>query len=191
MRTKGVLSAAVTGAGCALLLAGVAQAQQGTNPNMGHFYMARQQITITDEAPMVNDQRTMPGAPAAGGGQGALMNRPIPLPKAGWVPYSASVPGLSTSLPKVNNGVPPKAPPVDPNAMRARAGKLKPAKASSPKPPQGPVAVRSYTPYKGYGAPAAVPAPAQVGGSGNMSMDSSTNVRGSVLHWARKKRSAF
>ena len=158
-----------------------ALAQRQSDPNIGHFYMARQQITITDDAPSVNDQRTTPAAAAAG--VGGLPGRPAGLPRAGWMPYSQSIPSLRTTLPKTNNGVPEKAPPPpQPSAaaMRARAGALK---ASAPKPkastPSAPV-VKAYTPYKQYEPDSAA--------AGSAAMNSNANVRGSVLHWARNRR---
>src|ERR1700683_4813520 len=72
--------------------------QRNYDPNLGHFYMGRQQITIEDESPIVNDKT----GTAPGGGNGALLNRPTPLPKAGWQPYApVETPGLNPNLPKV------------------------------------------------------------------------------------------
>ncbi|HEY9678607.1 MAG TPA: hypothetical protein V6C76_11390 [Drouetiella sp.] len=155
-------------------------AQPSSDPNLGHFYMARQQITITDDGPSVNDQRTNPAAAQSGG----MPNRPVGLPRAGWQPYSQSVPQLRTSLPKTNNGVPEKAPPPpqpNPNALRARAGGLKPnkPKASQPSTP----VVKAYSPYKQYEPDSAA--------AGSAAMNSNANVRGSVLHWARPKHSGY
>ncbi len=189
-----------------------AQGYATDNPNMKNFYMARRQITITDDSPAVNDQRTnpQPGAPGAGPGMAPGMGRA--LPKAGWTPYSQFVPGLSTNLPKTANGVPvpvTQAPP-DPTGMRGRAGKLKGSKASSSKPKAassggGGPSLKTYTPYKGYGAPAqmtkggGVPnytaggtsSPSASSGSGYGNQQTETNVRGSVLHWARVKRKSL
>ncbi|HNB21022.1 MAG TPA: hypothetical protein PKZ32_01305 [Candidatus Melainabacteria bacterium] len=208
---------ALTSVSACLALLGLGNAWQSAqaqgyatdNPNMGHFYMARRQITITDEAPAVNDQRTNPQAGgAAGPGMAPGMGRA--LPKAGWTPYSQFVPGLSTNLPKTANGVPtqPSAS-ADPTGMKGKAGKLKSSKSSAAKPKtasSGPPSIKSYTPYKGYGAP-----PQMVKGGGNGSVpnftaggsvnssgagagygygnsQTETNVKGSVLHWARVKR---
>jgi hypothetical protein len=192
-----------------------AQAQPSENPNMGHFYMARRQITITDDAPAVNDQRTNPQAGAAAG-PGAPPGMGRRLPKAGWTPYSQFVPGLSTNLPKTNNGVPVPvtAAPADPAGMRGRAGKLKSSKSASSKSKaasNGPPAMKTYTPYKGYGAPpqmvkgggggsSSVPNYTTSGstsppgismGSGSSYGKAETNVRGSVLNWARARRKAL
>lgn len=187
-----------------------AQGYSGENPNMGHFYMARRQVTITDEAPAVNDQRTNPQPGAAGGpGGGGAAGMGRSLPKAGWTPYSQFVPGLSTNLPKTNNGVPqPVSAPSDPSGMRGKAGRLKPSKSSASKPKSasgGPPSTKAYTPYKGYGAPPQMvkdthggspytttgSSPSGSGsgsGSGFGNTQTETNVRGSVLHWARVKR---
>lgn len=208
---------ALTSASAFLVLAATIGVWQGAqaqgyatdNPNMGHFYMARRQITITDDAPAVNDQRTNPQA-GAGAGPGAAPGLGRALPKAGWTPYSQFVPGLSTTLPKTANGVPqPAALPPDPTGMRGKAGKLKSSKAASSSKPKtasgGAPSVKTYTPYKGYGAPPqmvkgggnGVPnytagGPASSGASGAGygygNSQTETNVRGSVLHWARVKR---
>lgn len=193
-----------------------ALAQPSENPNMGHFYMARRQITITDDAPAVNDQRTNP-QPGAAAGRGAAPGMGRNLPKAGWTPYSQFVPGLSTNLPKTVNGVPVPvtAPPPDPSGMRGKAGKLKSSKSSSAKSKTasgGAPAMKTYTPYKGYGAP---PQMVKGGGGGTTSSPNythmgggssppgistgsgasygktETNVRGSVLNWARARRKSL
>ncbi len=164
-----------------------ALAQRQSDPNIGHFYMARQQITITDEAPSVNDQRSGPASPQAGG-MGGMPARPVGLPRAGWQPYSQSIPSLRTSLPKTNNGVPEKAPPPPPNGMQGRAGRLlnggpKTAsrpKSSTPSAPSAPV-VKAYTPYKQYEPDSAA--------AGSAALNANSNVRGSVLHWARNRKS--
>lgn len=151
-------------------------------PDASKFYMARQQITITDDGPIINDQRT--GAGAAAAGMGGMPRGPVPLPKAGWQPYSSTLPGVRSGLPQVNNGVPPRMPdpPRGPSGIRANAGNLRPRpKAAAPRTPT----VQSYKAYKGYG-------PGSSGGTsgyGNSGSSSSTSVKGSVLHWARPKSS--
>jgi hypothetical protein len=172
---------ALSVAACATL---PALAQRQSDPNIGHFYMARQQITITDDAPSVNDQRTTPAA-AAAQGSGALPGRPMGLPRAGWQPYSQSIPSLKTSLPKTNNGVPEKAPPPQqPSAaaMRARAGALKAASAAQQKASQPSVpVVKAYSPYKQYAPDSAA--------AGSAALNANSAVKGSVLHWARSRKS--
>ncbi len=159
------------------------------NPNLGHFYMARQQVQITDDAPMVNDQRTFPapGQPGAGG-IGAMPRRPLALPRAGFQQYSPAVPGFSSGLPQVVNGVPPKDPPPMPvkEGKRAKTNKLKNSSKSTKTASQknSPVtAAKAYSPYKGY-TPGVTTAQTA---SGVNDMQSKTRVRGSVLHWARGK----
>ncbi len=176
----------LTALSVAVLAVGPALAQRQSDPNIGHFYMARQQITITDEAPSVNDQRTNPAA-AAAGASGGLPGRPMGLPRAGWQPYSQSIPSLRTSLPKTNNGVPEKAPPPPPMGMQGRTGRLlngpKTAsrpKSSTPSAPSVPV-VKAYTPYKQYEPDSAA--------AGSAALNANSNVRGSVLHWARNRKS--
>lgn len=180
--------------GAFLLSTQAVQAQQGRNdnPNMRNFYMARQQWTITDESPQVNDQRTgggpmQQGGPMQGGGG------PPALPKAGFIPYSQTMPGMSTQLPKVNNGVPPKLPPTNnlPAAMKGKAGAFKPPKPAAAKAPvqSGPPSVKAYQAYKGYTPGVAPPPVPSYQSSGGMSAN--TNVQGSVLHWARKKKSGY
>lgn len=155
-----------------------------TDPNMGHFYMARQQWQIIEDAPVVTGQ---PGSPGGAAQQMAAPNRPVPLPKAGWMPYSSSIPSVQNALPQVNNGVPkpmPAAPPPSrPSGMHGKAGNLnlKPKAQTA----SGPPAVKSYSSYKGYGGglPSGQAASASAGGGSS----ASTNVKGSVLHWARPK----
>lgn len=171
---------AAVAAGLPMVEPGVAQAQQarGNDPNMGHFYMARQQITITDDAPLVNNKMTQPGAPGAAAG-GLPNGIPQGLPAARWTQYSpAENPNLSTSLPKVQNGVPPKMPPAGPNGLKGKTGKLtgKPAapKVAAQAPAQP--TTQGYAPYKKF-APDGI-----VGGEGG----ANSNVKGDVLHWARR-----
>lgn len=161
------------------------------DPNMGHFYMARQQIQILDNQPYVNDMRSNPAAaaaqqaaPGAGG--------PRSLPRASFMPYSPSgmMPSMSGSLPKVVNGVPPKPVPVaipriDPRL--AKAGKYKP-QAQRPAVARGPQVTKSYAPYKGYGGPSSpsvASSQPQMNYNRNPGNGSSTAVRGSLLHWSR------
>src|ERR1700733_6121694 len=82
-------------------------AQQHENPNLKNFYMGRQQWDIIPNEPIIND-RTGGAAPPGGGMNGSLPQRPRGLPQAGWNSYAPAVSpsGLTTSLPKTNNGVP-------------------------------------------------------------------------------------
>jgi hypothetical protein len=148
---------------------------------MKMFYMARQQIQITDDAPAVNDMRTVvqPGqqAPAIPSpGQG--------LPRAGFASNMGAYHGGGggSGLPTVNNGVPAKLPQAPTggrvqNGMKAgNAGKLKAKAAPAANSGQAP-AVKAYKPY----ATAPV-AQTQSIPNGSL-LNSSQNVRGSVLHW--------
>lgn len=173
---------------CALAQGGY----RSSDPNFGHFYMGRQEWQYIDQSPVVTG--TPPGPPGAQGQQpGAAPARPAPLPKAGWVPYSSTIPSVQNALPQVNNGVPKPMPaaaprgPGGPAGMRGKAGSLKgrPAAAAAPKAPQG---IQTYNSYKGYGGGAPAPAPSAFAGAG---ASTSTNVKGSVLHWARPKARTY
>jgi len=157
--------------------------------------MARQQIEITDDAPIVQHRTSSPGGPN-GGGMGGMLNGAPPLPKAGWMPYSQDVPGLRTNLPATNNGVPQKAPPPVPRGVlgqhAGRGGLLRPTQTQARSSKVGttaaaanPRAVQAYSPYAQYQpstprneSPAA----------GSAAMQSNANVKGDVLHWARHLR---
>src|SRR5688572_1736730 len=113
---------------CALFVAGSitgwmlpASAQRSSDPNLGHFYMARQQIQILDDAPVVYDKRSVPGSAQVAAPQG-----PAPLPRAGFSAYSSAMPTMTTGLPEVVNGVPKRIPAPRPSAsvrpQKARAG---------------------------------------------------------------------
>ena len=140
--------------------------------------MARQQITITDDGPLINNKMQQAAPPGA---QGALPpGVQQGLPAARWSQYApADNPSLSTSLPKVVNGVPPKMA-LGQTGQRGKAGKLAVAHAKGPtapvaKAPQGPAA---YAPYKQFSPDAAI--------TGAANAESSGNVKGDVLHWARR-----
>lgn len=150
-------------------------AQRSDNPNLRNFYMARQQIQITDDAPAVNDMRTNPAAAQQSAAAAAAAAQP--LPRAGFSTNMGAYHSGPSALPKVNNGVPAKLPTtVDgvnrPGLKASNAGKVKP-KAPAP---QQPMVAKSYKPY------ATTPAISQGGSSGSL-LNSSTNVKGSVLHW--------
>ncbi|MBY0357848.1 MAG: hypothetical protein K2W82_07585 [Candidatus Obscuribacterales bacterium] len=165
---------ALSGISLLLTLPALAQGYRNDNPNLRNFYMARQQIQITDDAPAVNDMRTGPSAGGAVPGGAAL-------PRAG---FGTNMSGLTTGtmrsgLPQVVNGVPPKMPAASPglSGLKAKAGK---AKAAAPK-SAGPATVKSYAPYQTYGGASS--------GSGG-GLNSSGSVSGSVLHW-NKRRSGY
>lgn len=173
-------------AGGVVSLALPALAQRSSDPNIGHFYMARQQIQITDEAPVVYDKRT---GPSAGQQAGALPSGPAPLPRAGFNAYSSSMPSsMGAGLPEVVNGVPrrlPSPPPgINPKSGKAGAYKLK--KAAAPR-PSGPTTAKTYSSYKGYGAGNPVVASPSYSSGGS----SSTAVKGSLLHWSRSNRQGY
>ncbi len=165
--------------------------QPASAQGLKHFYMARQQVQITDDAPLVNDQRTFPQGGQPGQGMGALPARPMALPRAGFQSYSSQMQsGPTTSLPQVVNGVPPKDPGPLPvkkgksaktGQLKVKADSKKPVSTAATKPPV--TAAKAYSPYKGYNPGAAAQAPQQTAGASNM--QSKTKVRGSVLHWAR------
>ncbi len=144
--------------------AGPAFAQQQQDPNLKHFYKARQEWQYVDESPIITGH---PGVP------GVIPTGPAPLPRANWQEYSQSLPGKRTDLPVVNNGVPPKEPPA-PIAKRASASKLKAPVHSHPM-------VQSYKPYQGYSP----------GAQSSAGMQTSSQVKGSLLHWARNTKRSY
>lgn len=151
-------------------------AQRDVDPNLGHFYMARQQITITDDSPVIMKKTNSPGATAAGS---LPAGAPQGLPQARWTQYApADNPNLSTSLPKVSNGV-PKAPSAAQTPTHGKTGKLaaKPKASLAPRDKAEPAAA-AYEPYKKFSPEAAV--------TGASSAQSSSRVKGDVLHWARR-----
>lgn len=164
-----------------------ALAQRSSDPNLRNFYMARQQISIDDDAPVIIDRRTNPQAAQGGGGVGGLTG-PMALPKAGWQPYSSQIPGVQTALPAVSNGVPKSLPSGKTSkGLSADQGTLKPKAPAAIKKPSGPVTVQTYRAYKGYGGSLTPSTASGAGSSGGSGYSTSTQVQGSVLHWARKK----
>lgn len=163
-----------------------APAAQAQDPNMKHFYMGRQQVQIFDDAPLVNDMRTNPGAAAGGGGgqAGQPMGRQ-PLPKAGFQTYSAPIPGMQGGLPKVVNGVPPKLPsaqPKLPSSSKASAGKA--SYKSAPQVSSGPVATRTYSNSYQRAPEMTSGSPQSMFNSGS----SNSRVKGTLLHWNKARR---
>ena len=162
-----------------------AQAQRNNNPNLNHFYMGRQQVQIIDESPMIMNRSSSAdgGAPM----NGSLPNRPLPLPHAGWQSYTqAQPPGFASGLPKVINGVPPKPVPQGPAGNKGKAGALGAANKGKTKgkPAQvagSPTGVSAYKPYATYKPTQQ----AASGAAGANNQQTSTHVKGSILHWAR------
>jgi hypothetical protein len=157
--------------------------QRTFDPNLNHYYMGRQQITITDEAPMVNDKTGGAAGGGGGGANGGLPGRPTALPRSGFQSYSPeAAPANTRSLPKLVNGVPPKSPPPQAAGHKGKAGKLASNKSNvRPQSPSTPTGASAYKPYATYGTPSA---PASAAGSSS----SQSNVKGNLLHWARGNR---
>lgn len=152
-----------------------------------NFYMARQQIQIIDDAPSLNDMRTNPAAAQQQGGAGAGASPRLGqgLPRAGFMTNMGAYHGspAAGALPRVNNGVPKSLPHTNNglnNGLKAAsAGKLK-TKSHPPAQPHGPVTAKGYKPY------ATTPMAQSSSGTGS-SLNSSTAVKGSVLHWNRNR----
>jgi len=151
---------------CGILLYAIssqfALSQNSYNPNMGHFYMGRQQWTIEDDSPIINNRTgTAPGAM-----NGALPNR-APLPKAGWQGYAPiDNPRSVNSTPKASSSSKTKSA-ASKAGQKGKAGNLSPS------------GVTSYKPYATYSNPANTPSP-------GADPSTSTRVKGSLLHWARR-----
>ncbi len=174
---------------------------RGSDPNMGHFYMGRQQIQITDDTPIVNYKG---GDPAQQQQQNPALQqtqkRPVPLPRAGFTGYTPppTASGFNPNLPSVENGVPrrelPAAGPAldhgdgstrrGPKGKQAKAGSLKPGAGGKQATANsgsftGPT--KSYAPYKGYD-PSNSPISSSYSSSysGGNSNQVKTKVRGSL-----------
>jgi hypothetical protein len=172
-----------------LLMPLTAYAQRTSDPNIGHFYMARQQVSITDDSPVINNRMSGAAAPGAAQmpGNGALPAGPMPLAPARWQSFAPppTAPGLSTSLPQVNKGLPTKGA-MPGTGNRGTTGRL-PGKGgagggggkpvASINKPSVPVAA-GYTPYKKFAVEA--PAATSIGNGAN------GKVYGDVLHWAHQ-----
>ena len=173
-----------------VVFADEANAQRGNNPNLGHFYMARQQWQVTDDSPVIRYQ----GGGAPGPNQQMAPQGPAPLPRAGFQQHSHKLPSYSHTLPGVVNGVPKRVPapartvskPVK-KGNKGKSGKWKPpAKATAAN--KGPTKLKTYNPYKGYDPKATSTAANPSTGHAGSSHQTKTKVRGSVLHWARGNR---
>ena len=178
---KAALWLAVYGCACAAASAQGFMKKDSQLPDASHYYMSRMQVQLIDDSPIVNHQVNPPGA-AGGASPGSASYVPRGLPRAGFNSYTSDIPSLSTSLPKTNNGVPPKLPPSKalPAGNKGQSGRLGSAKAAKPAVRSGPPTVEAYAPYKGYN-PNAMDGSVQGGTNSN----SQANVKGSVLHWAR------
>jgi len=130
--------------------------------------MGRQQWTIEDNSPIINNRTgTAPGAM-----NGALPAR-APLPKAGWQGYApVDNPPPNNNLPKIP-AIPKAAKPVSRPGTNSKLGHKGAAGNLSP------TGINSYKPYSTYTSPVNAP---------NVGTDpsSSTHVKGSLLHWARR-----
>jgi hypothetical protein len=194
--TCGLLAASASTI-CALVAAPAAHAQAGfvrnkpgDLPDSSQFYMSRRQIQVVDDSPIVKFGGGG-GASAAGG------NGPIPtggqmaLPRAGFQSYTSAAPSITTPLPKVNNGVPPKPTPQEEAAARAKAESLRKSQAKAaaaqahPKTPPPPEGIKAYNSYKGYNPANTLPTASAASGS---SSSSNGQVKGNILHWNKHRR---
>lgn len=168
--SKELTLAAATGLSLALSLVMPSPAKAGDNPNMGHFYMARQQIQITDDSPIVNYKGGDPAQQQQNNPMMQQQKRPAPLPRAGFTGYTPppTASGFNPNLPSVENGVPkrelPAAGPAlnhgdgssshkGPKGKQAKAGSLKPGaggKQATANPGTFTGPTKTYAPYKGY-----------------------------------------
>jgi hypothetical protein len=182
-RVNSIILCTALAASAAVCCGQNALAQRGVDPNMGHFYMARQQVEILDAGPVVNNRMQPPPQPGQAGppqGNGGLPGGQMPLAPARWQQYSPveAPPNLSTNLPKVNNGIPKKAP--LPTADHGRPGRMEAGSHPKAVVAPRPVGPATYEPYKKF----AVEPPA----STSAGSASQGQVYGDVLHWARRKQ---
>ena len=154
-----------------------ANCQPSYDPNLGHFYMGRQQITIENNNPIINDRT---GGTAGGGANGALPGRPIPLPQAGWQPYApVETPGINSNLPKVPGPVRQSHNAQTSKTSAGNKGQAGHLGAGAHENAATPNGIRSYSPYAKYSPPAANTQAAE-------ELGVNTHVKGSLLHWARR-----
>ncbi len=153
------------------------------DPNLSHFYMSRQQITIEDNSPIIINKTGNVNNP----NQGSLpVNSPVNLPRASWQQYSPSVTNYKPNLPKVYNGVPPQAPPAPVvNNPKANLAKAQTLKNKSVKPTN---VVKTYSTYKGYGGKASAVTTQTTNTTSQYGMNQTnkqinSNVNGKLLHW--------
>lgn len=189
MANFGKLLAIMAAIAVPVVISPEANAQQSRNPNMGHFYMARQQWQVTNDAPVVKYQ-------GGGGPPGSAQapRGPAPLPRAGFTRFSQSMPQYRNNLPTVHNGVPKPMPARRTKTTRKKGNLGKTGKWKAPKKKvvkrKGPIKSKSYSPYKGYD-PKGVRKPTATRGTAHAAArtQTKTKVKGSVLHWARGKKS--
>jgi len=169
--------------------AGFVKNKPGELPDSSQFYMSRRQIQVVDDSPIIKFGGGGAGAGTPGGQGATPTGGQMALPRAGFQSYTSAAPSITTPLPKVNNGVPPKAPPVDEKAMQAKAASLRRAQAraaaaSTPKAPPPPEGIKAYNSYKGYNPAASLPGASGAAGS---AVSSTGQVKGNVLHWSRHR----
>lgn len=158
------------------------------DPNLKHFYMGRQEIEIFDTSPIVKYR----GSAGDAGQQpaGASPQGPIPLPPSGFQQYSSNVRGGPLNLPKVENGVPPKAPP--PKSMKGSTEKSHPHSARA----------HTTTLSRGASSSAAKPViktykqtyqtrPRPTATQQGVGLSSIQRVRGKLLPWATNRRTGY
>jgi len=154
-----------------------ANCQPSYDPNLNHFYMGRQQITIENNTPVINDRT---GGTACGGGNGALPNRRMPLPQAGWQPYApVETPGINPNLPKVPAPIRQSHNAQSHTTAAGKKGHAGNLAAGAHGKSSSPNGIRSYSPYAQYPPPATNTQAAE-------ELGTSTHVKGSLLHWARR-----
>jgi hypothetical protein len=170
--------------------AGFVRNKPGDLPDSSQFYMSRRQIQYVDDSPVVKFSGG--GGPSAAGGSGPTpTGGQMALPRAGFgTNINSGAPSITTPLPKVNNGVPVKPTAAEEKAMQAKALSLSRAQAKAvaaakPKAPPPPEGIKAYNSYKGYN-----PAGSLAGVSGGAASASTAEgkVKGSVLHWSRRRK---
>jgi len=165
--------------------------RKGDLPDSSQFYMSRRQIQYVDDSPVVKFSGG--GGSVTPGGSGPIpAGGQMALPRAGFSSnINANAPSITTPLPKVNNGVPPKPTPAEEQAaLRAKAASMKAAQAKAvaaakPKPPPPVEGIKAYNSYKGYNPAASL---AGASGSSGTSAASEGKVQGNILHWSRKRK---
>jgi hypothetical protein len=198
---------ALIAAPAAFAQAGFVRNKPGDLPDSSQFYMSRRQIQYVDDSPIVKFGAGAGGTSAPGGSGPTPAGGQMALPRAGFQSYTSAAPSITTPLPKVNNGVPPKPTPAEEKAMQAKAAALsraqaRAAAASRPKAPPPPEGIKAYNSYKGYNPASSLPGGASGSGAssngtegkvkGNVSGTSAGNsrqVKSNVLHWSKKRYS--